>query len=140
MFFFWLNSVPERERYIDRHEKKIGREWKRKKNLRLVSDVWHQKGRNKKEGFQSYQKYSFNSILNITPRSRYRALDLNLAKKRIHNTGGNSHLSLRLLDWRLKLRWPNRDIKVYIFFISRFNFSSRKRMGQTMLIILCHTG
>ena len=39
-----------------------------------------------KKGFQCYRKYSFNSIINIIPRSRYRALDPNLAKKRIHNT------------------------------------------------------
>ena len=50
---------------------------------------------NKKEGFQRYLKYSFNSILNIIPRSRYRALDLNKAKKRIHNT---TYTSIHFLD------------------------------------------
>jgi len=33
-----------------------------------------------KEAFQNYLKYSFNSILNISHRSRFRALDPNLAK------------------------------------------------------------
>ena len=46
---------------------------------RLTEDVWHQKYGNKKEGFQRYLKCSFNTILNIIPRSRYRVLDLNLA-------------------------------------------------------------
>ena len=41
---------------------------------------------NKKEVFQSYLKYVYNSIFNVILRSRYRALDPNLANKRIHNT------------------------------------------------------
>ena len=40
-----------------------------------------------KEGFQRNLKHSFNSISNTIPCSRYRALDLNLAKMTIRNTG-----------------------------------------------------
>ena len=40
-------------------------------------DVCKQKYGNKKESFHSYLKYSYSSILNTLPRSRYRALDLN---------------------------------------------------------------
>ena len=49
---------------------------------RLTPKIWKQK-----EGFQHYLKYTYNSILNIIPLSRYRALDLDFAKKRVHNTG-----------------------------------------------------
>ena len=51
-----------------------------------TKDNWKQKYGNKKEGFQSYLKFSFNSILNIITRSRKRALDPNFPKKQIDNT------------------------------------------------------
>ena len=41
---------------------------------------------NKKEGFQNYLEYSFNSILNVVYRSRYSALDPEFGKNRIHIT------------------------------------------------------
>ena len=48
---------------------------------------------------QSYLKYSFNNILNVILRSRYRALDLKFNKKWIHNNdfGGNFLPSTTLL-------------------------------------------
>ena len=39
-----------------------------------------EKEENKKWGLHNYLEYSFNSILNISHRSGYRALDPNLAK------------------------------------------------------------
>ena len=54
--------------------------------LGLTEDVWHQKYENKKEGLQNYLEYSFNSILNIFCRSRYRAQDPEFGQHRIHVT------------------------------------------------------
>ena len=60
--------------------------WSQSRALRLTEHGWNQKYGSKKEGSQRYLKYLFNSILYIIPRSRYRALDPNLVKKRIHTT------------------------------------------------------
>ena len=49
-----------------------------------TEDVWHQEYENKKEGFQNYLEYSFNSILNIFNHSGYRALDPEFGQNRIH--------------------------------------------------------
>ena len=51
--------------------------------LRLTENVWHQKYENKKEGLQNYLEFSFNSILNISYRSGYRALDPKFCQNRI---------------------------------------------------------
>ena len=48
--------------------------------LRLTENVWHQKYENKKEGLQNYLEFLFNSILNISHRSRYRPWIRNFTK------------------------------------------------------------
>ena len=53
----------------------------RSRDLGLLEDVWHQKYETKTKKFWNYLKYFFNRILKISLRSRYRALDPNLAKK-----------------------------------------------------------
>ena len=60
--------------------------WSGSRALRLTEDVWHQKYENKKEGLQNYLEYSFNSIINISYRSVYRALDPKFVQNRIRNT------------------------------------------------------
>ena len=51
--------------------------------LRLTENVWHQTYENKKEGLQNYLELSFNSILNISYRLGYRALDPKFCQNRI---------------------------------------------------------
>ena len=51
--------------------------------LRLTENVWHQKYENKKEGLKNYLEFSFNSNLDISYRSGYRALDPKFCKNRI---------------------------------------------------------
>ena len=51
--------------------------------LRLTENVWHQKYENKKKGSENDLEFSFDSILNISYCSGYRALDPKFCQNRI---------------------------------------------------------
>ena len=51
--------------------------------LEFTYNIWYPKYENKKVGVKSFLQYSFNRILKISLRSRYRALNPKFAKNRI---------------------------------------------------------
>ena len=65
--------------------------------LQLTENVWHQKYENKKEDLQNYLEFSFKSILNISYRSGYRALDPKFCQNRILIPDLNTWTKTKLL-------------------------------------------
>ena len=70
--------------------------------LGLTEDVWHQKYENKKEGLQNYLEYSFYSILTISHRSGYTALDPEFDQNRIRNTAYLDRIPKPVYTWSLQ--------------------------------------